>query len=127
METADPDSAADEDLDGSGSNSRPQQSRSVCSAAANVVPDPKNGSYTNSPRWVSDGIALANLCQAYSTLIKAQLQLTTNGILYKTKSGYIQQSPLLAIVNGQVRNHQPPVPRIRFDTFLQNPARGRSR
>src|SRR5438270_1705778 len=50
----------------------------------------------------ADGIALANLCQAYSTMTKAQEQLNKVGILYKTKSGYIQQSPLLGIVNSQI-------------------------
>jgi len=50
----------------------------------------------------ADGIALANLCQAYSTMTKAQEQLNKAGILYKTKSGYIQQSPLLGIVNSQI-------------------------
>lgn len=47
----------------------------------------------------ADQIALANLCQTYSTLINAQTQLAKSGILYKTQSGYIQQSPLLSIVN----------------------------
>ena len=50
----------------------------------------------------ADGIALANLCQAYSTMTKAQEQLNKAGILYKTKSGYVQQSPLLGIVNSQI-------------------------
>jgi P27 family predicted phage terminase small subunit len=50
----------------------------------------------------ADGIALANLCQASSTMVKAQEQLNKVGILYKTKSGYIQQSPLLGIVNSQI-------------------------
>ncbi len=50
----------------------------------------------------ADGIALGNLCQAYSTMTKAQVQLAANGLLYKTKSGYIQQSPLLGIVNSQI-------------------------
>ena len=45
---------------------------------------------------------LGNFCQAYSTLVNAQKQINNTGILYKTKSGYIQQSPLLAIVNSQV-------------------------
>src|SRR3954447_21751271 len=49
----------------------------------------------------ADYIALANLCQAYSTLINAQRQLNKTGILYKTKSGYIQQSPLLGIIHTQ--------------------------
>ena len=50
----------------------------------------------------ADGMALANLCQAYSTMIKAQEQLNKSGVLYKTRSGHIQASPLLAIVNSQV-------------------------
>jgi P27 family predicted phage terminase small subunit len=49
----------------------------------------------------ADYIALANLCQAYSTLINAQRQLNKTGILYKSKSGYIQQSPLLGIIHTQ--------------------------
>jgi P27 family predicted phage terminase small subunit len=49
----------------------------------------------------ADYIALANLCQAYSTLMDAQRQLNKTGILYKTKSGYIQQSPLLGIIHTQ--------------------------
>ena len=50
----------------------------------------------------ADYIALGNLCQAYSTMIDAQTKLSKAGILYKTKSGYIQQSPLLGIVNSQM-------------------------
>jgi P27 family predicted phage terminase small subunit len=34
--------------------------------------------------------------------VKAQEQLNKSGVLYKTKSGYIQQSPLLGIVNSQI-------------------------
>ena len=48
----------------------------------------------------ADYIALANLCQASSTLSKAQDQLNKAGLLCKTKSGYVQQSPLLSIVNS---------------------------
>jgi P27 family predicted phage terminase small subunit len=51
----------------------------------------------------ADYIALANLCQAYSTLMNAQRQMNKTGILYKTKSGYIQQSPLLGIIGAQTR------------------------
>lgn len=47
----------------------------------------------------ADYIALGNLCQAYSTLITAQLN--KSGILYKTNSGYVQQSPLLGIITAQ--------------------------
>ncbi len=48
----------------------------------------------------ADYIALASLCQAYSTMVKAQVQLNKTGILFKTPSGYIQQSPLISIVNN---------------------------
>ena len=47
----------------------------------------------------ADGMNLANLCQTYSTLIKAQEKLNETGILYKAPSGYVMQSPLLAVVN----------------------------
>ena len=47
----------------------------------------------------ADGMALGNLCQTYSTLIKAQAKLSELGILYKSPSGYVMQSPLLGIVN----------------------------
>jgi P27 family predicted phage terminase small subunit len=48
----------------------------------------------------ADGLALANLCQAWSTLVKAQKKLNESGLLLKTPSGYVQQSPLLGIVNN---------------------------
>lgn len=48
----------------------------------------------------ADYIALASLCQAYSTMMKAQEQLNRSGILFKTPSGYVQQSPLIGIVNN---------------------------
>jgi P27 family predicted phage terminase small subunit len=47
----------------------------------------------------ADGMSLANLCQTWSTLVKAQEKLTEMGILYKAPSGYVMQSPLLAVVN----------------------------
>lgn len=48
----------------------------------------------------ADYIALGNLCQCYSTMVKAQEQLSKTGLLFKHKtSSYIQQSPLLSIVN----------------------------
>ena len=46
-----------------------------------------------------DGMALANLCQTWSTMVKAQQKLTEMGILYKSPSGYVMQSPLLSVVN----------------------------
>jgi P27 family predicted phage terminase small subunit len=49
-----------------------------------------------------DRIALANLCQAYSTMVQAQEALNEKGYLYKAPSGYIMQSPYLAIVNSCV-------------------------
>jgi P27 family predicted phage terminase small subunit len=49
----------------------------------------------------ADYIALANLCHSFSIVINAQRQLNKTGILYKSKSGYIQQSPLLGIIHNQ--------------------------
>ena len=43
-------------------------------------------------------IALGNLCQSYSTLKKAQAMLDKTGLILKTKSGYVQQSPLISII-----------------------------
>ena len=47
----------------------------------------------------ADGLMLANLCQAVSMLSKAQQTLNEKGFLYKAPSGYVMQSPLLAVVN----------------------------
>lgn len=49
----------------------------------------------------ADYIALGNLCQAYSTMIQAQTQMNKTGMLFKTKSGYVQQSPLFTIISTQ--------------------------
>ncbi len=57
---------------------------------------------------VADGIALGNLCMAYSMLLKAykDMQAATkggsSGLLMKTPSGYVQQSPLIGIINNQI-------------------------
>ena len=51
----------------------------------------------------ADGMALAKLCQAYSTMTRAQKKLSQGGLLLKTPSGYVQQSPLLGIINECVR------------------------
>lgn len=57
---------------------------------------------------VADGIELGNLCQAYSLLSQAHksMQQATkaggSGLLMKTPGGYVQQSPLLGIINTQV-------------------------
>lgn len=50
----------------------------------------------------ADYMALANLCQAWVTMQKAQAQLEKTGLLLKTKSGYVQQSPLISIVNSSM-------------------------
>ncbi len=47
----------------------------------------------------ADGYALASLCQTYSTMVKAQEKLNETGFLYKSPSGYVMQSPVLAVVN----------------------------
>ena len=57
---------------------------------------------------VADGVALANLCQAYSILQQAHKAMQQaakgggSGLLMKTPGGYVQQSPLIGIINGQV-------------------------
>lgn len=50
----------------------------------------------------ADGIALANLCQQLSMLQQAQIKLQKTGLLMKTRSGYIQQSPLVGIITAAV-------------------------
>jgi P27 family predicted phage terminase small subunit len=56
----------------------------------------------------ADGVALANLCQAYSVLIKAQRMLNKleasgkSPLLMKSSSGYAYQNPLLITVNTQI-------------------------
>ena len=50
----------------------------------------------------ADYMVLSSLCQAYSTMVKAQKKLTESGLLFKTQSGYVQQSPLLSIVSSCV-------------------------
>jgi len=48
----------------------------------------------------ADGMALASLCQAWSTMMKAQQKLNETWMLLKTPSGYVQQNPLISIVNS---------------------------
>lgn len=50
----------------------------------------------------ADYMALGNLCMAYSRMVKAERKLAEAGLLYKTQSGYVQQSPLLSIINSSV-------------------------
>ena len=50
----------------------------------------------------ADGIALASLCQQYAMLQQAQAKLHKTGLLLKTRSGYIQQSPLVGIITAAV-------------------------
>jgi P27 family predicted phage terminase small subunit len=50
----------------------------------------------------ADQVVLACLCQTYSTLMEAQAKLKQAGLLYQTRSGYVQQSPLLSIINNCV-------------------------
>jgi len=56
----------------------------------------------------ADGLALGNLCQAHSILVLAHkdmrkaAQTGGSGLLMKVPSGYIQQSPLIGIINCQV-------------------------
>ena len=50
----------------------------------------------------ADGIALGNLCMQYALLQEAQTKLRKTGLLMKTRSGFIQQSPLVAVVSSTV-------------------------
>jgi P27 family predicted phage terminase small subunit len=56
----------------------------------------------------SDGLALANLCMTYSTMVQAQRLMIKSAtgnrspLLMRTASGYVMQSPLLGIINGQM-------------------------
>lgn len=50
----------------------------------------------------ADSHCLANLCQAASTLARAQTKLNETGLLLKTPSGYVQQNPLIGIINSNV-------------------------
>ena len=57
---------------------------------------------------VADGMALATLCQAHSILVEALQDKRKaskgggSGLLMKTPAGYVQQSPLIGIINSQV-------------------------
>jgi P27 family predicted phage terminase small subunit len=46
----------------------------------------------------ADYLALGNLCWAFQTATQAQRELAKAGLLYKTKSGYIQPSPYMSII-----------------------------
>lgn len=48
----------------------------------------------------ADQVMLACLCQTYSRMVEAQAKLKVAGLLYQTPSGYVQQSPLLSIINA---------------------------
>src|SRR5579862_4638967 len=50
----------------------------------------------------ADYMPLGALCQAYSTMTKAQRKLNESGLLFKTPSGYVQQSPLFSIINSSM-------------------------
>ena len=50
----------------------------------------------------ADEIALASLCQQYAMLQEAQIKLRKTGLLIKTRSGFIQQSPLVGIISATV-------------------------
>jgi len=47
----------------------------------------------------ADGIALAGLCQAYSTMAQAQAKLNRTGLLYGKEGQPIRASPLLRIIH----------------------------
>ena len=49
-----------------------------------------------------DRAALAAYCQAYGRWVEAEERLRETPMLFKTPSGYVQQSPWLGIVNKQL-------------------------
>jgi P27 family predicted phage terminase small subunit len=49
-----------------------------------------------------DRAALAAYCQAYGRWVEAEERLREAQLLYKTPSGYVQQSPWLGIVHKQL-------------------------
>jgi P27 family predicted phage terminase small subunit len=49
-----------------------------------------------------DRAALAAYCQAYGRWVEAEERLKETPILFKTPSGYVQQSPWLGIANKQL-------------------------
>lgn len=51
---------------------------------------------------VIDRAALAAYCQAWARWVEAEEKLKETPVLFKTPSGYIQQSPWLAIANKQL-------------------------
>jgi P27 family predicted phage terminase small subunit len=51
---------------------------------------------------VVDRAALAAYCQAYGRWVEAEEKLRETPVLFKTPSGYVQQSPWLGIANKQL-------------------------
>lgn len=57
----------------------------------------------------ADGRNLANLCQSHSALVRAVREMRKlekggkSALLMQTPSGYVQQSPLLSIINIQIK------------------------
>ena len=49
-----------------------------------------------------DRAALAAYCQAYGRWVEAEEKLKETPVLFKTPSGYVQQSPWLGIANKQL-------------------------
>ena len=49
-----------------------------------------------------DRAALAAYCQAYGRWVDAEERLRESPLLYRTPSGYVQQSPLLGIIHKQL-------------------------
>ena len=51
---------------------------------------------------VIDRAVLAAYCQAYGRWVEAEDKLRETPMLFKTPSGYVQQSPWLGIINKQL-------------------------
>ena len=69
----------------------------------------------------ADGIALETLCQTYSTMLKAQEKLHEVGILYKSPSGYVMQSPAVEHRRRVCRYANQAIERVRPDAGIAFP------
>jgi P27 family predicted phage terminase small subunit len=49
-----------------------------------------------------DQMALANLCQAYATMAKAQKELNRGDLMITSQSGYAQQNPLFTVIRSSM-------------------------
>ena len=78
----------------------PRASRLV--AAGRVAPGGAGTLHAMGVLTTIDRAALAAYCQAYARWVEAEEKLEETPPLFKTPSGYVQQSPWLGIANKQL-------------------------